>query len=51
MSVEHLNILFLGGNRDDAFKKEVLGDYVKLLNKRISSDLTDNQKNNFTLSS
>ena len=43
MSIEHLNSIFLGGNRDEVFKREVLKDYVEFLNKWFKSDLTDSQ--------
>ena len=41
---EHLNSIFLGGDRDDAYKGEMLSDYVAFLNRCIKSDLTENQK-------
>ena len=44
MTIEHLNSIFLGGNRDDAYKKEILSDYVTFLNKCVKSDLTESQK-------
>ena len=44
MSIEHLISIFLGGNRDEIFKREVLNDYVGFLNKWLKSDLTDSQR-------
>ena len=44
MTSEHLNSIFLGGNREDALKKEILDDYVVFINKWIKSELSDNQK-------
>ena len=47
MTLEHLNSIFLGGNRDDACKKQVLKDYVAFLNGWFKHDLTDNQNKLF----
>ena len=47
MTVEHLNSISLGGNRDDAYKRETLSDYVAFLNKWIKSDLTESKKKAF----
>ena len=47
MSIEHLNSIFLGGNRDEAYKREILNDYIEFLNKWIKSDLVDSQKKIF----
>ena len=44
MTIEHLNSIFLGGNTDDAYKREILDNYVQFLNKCLKSELTDNQK-------
>ena len=47
MTIEHLNSIFLGGNRDDFCKKQVLKDYVDFLNRWFKHDLTDSQKKLF----
>ena len=47
MTIEHLNSIFLGGNRDEACKKQVLKDYVVFLNRWFKHDLTDSQKKLF----
>ena len=44
MSVERLSSVFLGGNRDEPYKREALCDYATLLSKRSKSDLADGQK-------
>ena len=47
MTIEHLNSIFLGGNTDDAYKRELLDNYVQFFNKWLKSDLTDDQKKVF----
>ena len=47
MTIEHLSSIFLGGNRDEVYKREVLNDYASLLNKWLKSDLTEAQKKIF----
>ena len=47
MTSEHLNSVFLGGNREDALKKETLDDYVAFINKWMNSELSENQKRLF----
>ena len=36
MTIEHLNSIFLGDNRDDACKKQVLKDYVAFFNRYLT---------------
>ena len=47
MTIKRLSSVFLGGNTDDAYKKELLDNYVQFLNKWLKSDLTDDQKKVF----
>ena len=48
VTIERLNSALLGGDRDDAYKRETLSDYVTLLNRRVKSDLAESQKKRFT---
>ena len=47
VTIERLSSVFLGGNTDEAHKRQSLNDYVQLLNKWLKSDLTDTQKKAF----
>ena len=50
MTIERLSSVFLGGNTDETYKRQLLSDYAQLLNKRLKSDLADMQRKGVSLS-